>query len=595
MQSIHGLRLRDDAKNRDTTASIAATSDMYIPSEPLAPETSMRRVATWLFLSLFSMPPLLARSPQFVTFPSERLDVEASEVDGGGSEVYGATALGDFDGDRVADAFVLRGSTLIHVNDLVLDGVATIVGPGFTDAATLRGGIANRDGCVTAGDDGLRLWHFDEALAYTAADNATAITSQLLAAGGWIDAAAVCCGDVDGDGRDDVVGLAASRLSILTMLATSTGVFVPGPTIAVAHPAYSIALVATSLGGPQRIAVSTMSGVTLHDPIAVPITSVPSPLGAYEYPQMSRYHAPGLGDRLVAMTRVYAPAGQGIYVASTSSVEADALLAPEFDCVSLAPFDADLDGDMDLAMNARALREIGIMLQDPTRSPPFDANDISRWWIVAPGDSLSGPDPGRAARLAAADLDGDGDFDMVHGDDPTASITVLRNTIRAHGPQQPALTSLHFVSIDPSGQLRLLGFFEPQAGYDPLATHLEITVHHQPDPQLPADPDAIVHQITPIAPPESVFVPLTLPETATPFPDHYWLAFRYVRMQNGSLIAGAPPMTYRLDISGAVESAKHSDSGLPILSNGVIPQPGGAKGVFAKPTAKPAPVTVNPQ
>src|SRR5690606_27336010 len=152
-------------------------------------------------------------------------------------------------------------------------------------AATLRGGIADGDGCVTTGSDGLRLWQFDEAVAYAAADNATAITSQLLAVGDWVDAAAVCCGDVDGDGRDDVVGLAASRLSILTMLATSTGVFVPGPTIATAQPAYGIALVATSLGGPQRIAVSTMSGVTLHDPFALPITSVPSPLAAYEYLQ----------------------------------------------------------------------------------------------------------------------------------------------------------------------------------------------------------------------------------------------------------------------------------------------------------------------
>src|SRR5688572_3245015 len=60
MQSFRGQRIRDDANNRDTTASIAATGDMYIPSEPLAPETSMRRVATWLFLPLLSMPPLLA-------------------------------------------------------------------------------------------------------------------------------------------------------------------------------------------------------------------------------------------------------------------------------------------------------------------------------------------------------------------------------------------------------------------------------------------------------------------------------------------------------------------------------------------------------
>ena len=68
---------------------------------------------------------------------------------------------------------------------------------------------------------------------------------------------------------------------------------------------------------------------------------------------------------------------------------------------------------------------------------------------------------------------------------------------------------------------------------------------------------------------------------------------RYVRIANGVVKCSHPPKVYELDLFPEFDDTEEfAWAGLPILTGGVIPQPSGAKGVFTKPTAKPAPQTV---
>jgi hypothetical protein len=486
------------------------------------------------------------------------------------------TAVGDFDGDGLADAAFLRGTNLVYAHAMAFDGSLVETAHHAHDLVLVRGASPGQDRFATVGPEGLVLWRFDP----TPAGGLVPTVVDSLA---WRDARRVRAGDLDLDGDRDLVALDAAGTALLTMLASGTGL-VPGPTVALAHEAHAIAVTPAPL---PRVAAAGAEGIELVDP-----TGLASPQALAALPG-AVHDVIGLADggpttRLAALVATTASA-QLVVVLGEAGVDSSAFLAPGIDAVSLVALDHDGDGSLDLAVNARGVGDVGVFLSRAPATPRFDPQATGGFVTLVAADGLSQPDPEREARLAAFDLDGDGDLDLFHGDDPTNSLTVLVNQQASPDSLAPSLEAVLLESTDLGAGLRIRPLLRLPASVDPAMTHLEIAVWRRPLPGMPIDPFAVqnVHVALASAPSALAAIDdavLTLPENMPGFATRYVLRLRMLGKNGQAIERGFPPAILELDLAPGLELALGSGGG----AGAPIPEPTSPDPSSAPPSGGPA-------
>ena len=331
--------------------------------------------------------------------------------------VFGKVIAGEFNGDLSLDAVVMDGTEPVLMISPEVFESAVRTDLSVNDIATLSGVLPGKDLLVTVSDSGLQLHERDSALA-------TWKTPIVLHDGqsAWGDAIAVAVGDLDGDGDQDIAGIASDGQTILTELQVSGGTFATGATFTSAPVAYDILLCnwveQPAASGSLEIALLAYGALEVYDSSGGQLASAPAP-GPMLATVIADSPNPVDLQRLATVTQAYGR--DWLTVGGSLGSEGPFDLGPST-VVSIAAGNVDYDLGPELFFGTDSLTSVVMLDYSQFNNPTFD-HQAPVLLPIGPGTqdpSLNG------AGLALADFDQDGNSDLiapVQGD-----LTVPRET-----------------------------------------------------------------------------------------------------------------------------------------------------------------------
>lgn len=380
-----------------------------------------------------------------------------------------------------------------------------------------------------------------------------AFDSVALGSNAWNGAARIRSGDADGLYGSDIVGLAADHRTFLSCLSTTSAggtSFVDGPSTVVPNDVSDFVLIQWDADAELEVAMLTTAGLEIREPDGTLITSVTA------YPTGGRLVAidvEGTAQQKVAWVTLHPNAvNELLIVGNASGFEAAQMLAP-LQTVGLEAADIDGDGNGDLIFTGKTGYYALIAFQQ-AGSPSFGFGPsmfIIVDLVADPGSAA----PNLEAEPAAADIDGDGDVDVVCAiDRPDPGVDVVSrvaNTVidaEVYRPLLPPSFTYAFEGEEVIGQADLsIVLPSPTAPANEVpaaATHVDVVVwRSEGDGENPGRV-AVQHDTIDLSAPEGQF-PLTLnvviDEPQWPFDAIYAIEIRYVERDGaGELLQAFP-------------------------------------------------------
>lgn len=507
-----------------------------------------------------------------------------------GQASFGKVVAGEFNGDLSLDAIVLDGAEpVLMVSPEVFDS-AVRTGLSVNDIAVLEDVPGDRDLLVTVSAAGLELHRRDSP---QPSWDAPQVLFGALSA--WADALAVRVADLDGDGDQDLAGLASNAQTVLTVLQTAPGVFAGGPSFACDPFAYDLQLFNWTeqplASGSREIAVLTPGSLQVFDASGTLLTSGSAPGPMLAVPLDDAPDA-AFEQRLVVVTRF--SGRDWLTILGHTSPEGPFDLGPS-SVVSLATGNVDFDDGAELFLGTDAALAVIMLDYSPFNAPTFDV-DEPKFLSFGPADR----DPAwNSAGLVVADFDDDGlndvlapaQGDVVPPSEPYGTVEVI-DVAELHAPQwadlRVGVQSVTWQDALGSGPDAVVVEFRepPTALYDAVHdVELQVIAWRTPDFGSPTEPQ-------PYQPAQLLALPsggsttaytLALPAGYDPLasPDVFSLVARQVVVDANDDVLDIGPAWIGLYTSGdnwdVLENAPEVLQTFPLLGVGT-PNPGGVGG-----------------
>ncbi len=265
-----------------------------------------------------------------------------------------------------------------------------------------------RDQLLVSHEAGLSAW---------SADAQGPKWTLLDSSGTWSSLAKLVVADLDGDGNEDIVGVGSDAHTVQVRLGSASGFGIEYAT-RFDDPILDVTTTRWDTDGTREIAVATVGGLwicqlDLGDPIDVPGTAAT--------------------EAIVVSAR--RPGGEVLLLCATDATEVwhlhmidpanpGSLVLGARGVVACVVGDVDRDGADDLMISQRCNHRALLLAQRPTNVFPFSMRDALEVPLIA--DSAT-PAPTNHVVPVFADLDGDGDADLVHAVQSARTVAVARS------------------------------------------------------------------------------------------------------------------------------------------------------------------------
>ncbi|MEM7202423.1 MAG: FG-GAP-like repeat-containing protein [Planctomycetota bacterium] len=303
-----------------------------------------------------------------------------------------------------------------------------------TDAITLRR-QQGRDFVALSNAAGLWIWRLgDGEPLVTHADAARFDTATLAAV------------DLDGDGDDDVVGANGDSLAILTI--ENEASFEQPLEMSMGSTILAITGIQWDAEPGDEIAVITRAGLTILSADLEDVLQYPWPADAGF---ATRVAAPGAPTgELLAWCGRRSPNETVLFIASATTGQAVSL--DGLPVVAIAAGDCTSDGHDDLILSHSASHKAQILVNQGTGAAlgafRYDTLGVIEAALIPGAAAASQPAPNNVVHPAVADLDGDGDADVVWPVESTSEIVVGRNPFIDERTQRVDLDLFAYSPID---------------------------------------------------------------------------------------------------------------------------------------------------
>ncbi len=476
--------------------------------------------------------PVRAQEPLVYPGPIRRIDVPFVL---GYPGPFTRVVTGKWTGHDAPDAAIVDGTSVLLAVAPAIHRAVVGIGLAANDVDRLPGGgIGGSDALVAVGPEGLVTWAWDFA--------ARSPVVSPLAGLEWMGARAVRVGDIDGSGTPDVAAISADGTTLLTMT-SSGGVLSHGPSVVFSGGIRAIEILDWDGLGAQEIALVTALGVEIVDVHGLTLASFGGAPGA---DSLAVIREDGVAaDRLAWITpQPSDPARQRLRLLSCGGEDQPIDLG-ELGVVACGSGDVDGDGDDDLALSQTASHDVILLFNLRPAGPPAFSSAPGAFAFVRYGPES--PPASNAAWPALADIDGDGDGDLLFPAEEEKALLRVDSPLVSEGEVRPRVAAAAVPGSGGSWDFFLelnrvaLGDPPPPAG----ATHVEVVLWRQADESEPLDPASLTRFFSPLpADPseEEIAVIVPIPEAALePFAAVYAVQLRFVARSGGATTHAFPP------------------------------------------------------
>ncbi len=269
----------------------------------------------------------------------------------------------------------------------------------------------------------------------------------------WLGATRLRKGDLDGDGRVDLVGVAADGKTLLDARSTAAG-FVPMPGTPMATPVVGSILDLTVVdgngNGSGEIALVATTGIHWFGSTGTQLLTVP---GTHTFGEIETVSIEGSNHQLVAVLQRTAPSTDRLWIVEgVQHTVVQDLDVSALDAARLVGGLYDGDRSTDLAITSRLGDEVSVLIQRPTG---YSLGGTSRRQVQI----TNPPNQATRAPVALSDQDNDGDCDLAYVNAAKASVFMAKNDEVDHttlaprvlesGPD-PAVRHVWVTGLDPT-------------------------------------------------------------------------------------------------------------------------------------------------
>lgn len=445
-------------------------------------------------------------------------------------QAFGRAQAADFFGDGVPDVLQLEGRSLAVLFDVDQTFAPAWVAQDVDDACALRQhALDGRDALAVVAPSGLSI---------ALVDPLTGLwTWSPLDSSTWAGARTLRSADLDSDGRADLLGVAADGQTVLTRIAGATEMqFSGGASFSAGAAVLDLLALQWDLDPALEFAVLTTGGVALFDGSGALLAHYASSIPGGAIARVAS--TANANDRLAWITTVSTNAHQWLLTLSPGGIDAQLDLGT-LDVVACVSADADADGDDDLLLSHR--RNYNLVWLVNQRGP--QAPSATSFQVTSSGVRLfnAGPSdieaPENQAWPALADLDGDGDQDVVFGCELEQSVVLLRGDWIAESLARPSVSA---ASYEVSSAVLDLTVDAPSAGWNG-ASELIADVWWRTSVLADNESFGVAQVVVPLVAGVTPHVSVTLPEVGVSFHRLYSTRIRAVaRDAQGRVVESAP-------------------------------------------------------
>ncbi len=454
----------------------------------------------------------------------------------GASGPFGRCVSARLTPDAIPDAVVLDGLEPVVLIDADPRFAPFELPLAALDLDRVRGaGPGGRDALAVVDAGGLRLVRFDPP--------SWSFVVDPIAAGAWAGARKVRAADLNGDGLDDLLGVAADGSTLLQLLAQgSPATFQSGGSAATAFEVRQMCTLQWNADPGLEVAVLSNWGIQVLEPEGTLLAQWPAVMPGGT---MARLRQAGQAtDRLAWITAWAPPAQQWLMTLAPGGAVNDLLDLGALDAFAAVGGDYDLDGDDDLLVSHHFSNELIWFENQRGSSNPLGPS----FALLQQQMTLFrvGP-PGAGATLNQAwpvvdDLDSDGDLDLLYAAETSMTLELLRGEEVAEQAFVPSPTSGTWQVTSPSAPGHLILSFAAPPTLHPQATHLEVDVWRRPSLSGAFEASGILHQELALPASWPLQLDLALPETGLGFPRIYAIELRQVQANAaGQVVRAFPP------------------------------------------------------
>jgi hypothetical protein len=428
-------------------------------------------------------------------------------------QLFGRSLAAELTGDGRIDALVAKGDELFLIYGLRLYGV--IVPLQSPTSEPVR--VVDFDLVRVAADDSLQVLVLTETSLecwrYLPEGTWTQQTIESLE---WSGAKRVRAADWDGDGLQDVVGVAADERSILRLRQESDGSFLAGPTLTGSVALGEVEVIDPALDGLPLLAAAVADGIELIPLDGGPRSrhSVGAAAGALT----------GLKNGELAWLDAPEPETEQVLHVLQSDGTLEPPMTLGMDLQALAVASGDMDGDL--------LPDVWVSHSYSHEDPLFFHRGVgegstARFSIYDP-DVLLLPlienswEENRDCRAEplVVDADGDGDLDLAIGVESSDEHLLVINPVVDASRLTPVFGEIQFSGISAQGyQLD----FELYPSLVDVANEVEITAYCFNPDNGAIGTAAVFEQRYPMPEEGIASLSVVLPESRLSFQDHYYL------------------------------------------------------------------------
>lgn len=353
------------------------------------------------------------------------------------SGIFTRTAALQMTGDLRPDALLLVDDELVlSISPGIYHALVTLPGPALDYCPVPGAGLLKRDAVLLSGTGPtLELWHL----------NAAGQQFVMQAVGNGVGAGAVQlqATNLDGDSQADVVGVSADRGSIVLLhgpLRSATAELValwamtPGETI---HRLIPIEWDGTP---GTEFALLTTWGLRVLEQNGQQHYMVQS--DGDDSDRIAAIRRAGSSDRLAWLLQV--PGGLYYLFVIDAQAEDQLLYFGIMDPVALSAGDFDGDGLDDLCLSQQTTGQLAYLHNQAGSAPAsFSWSDAAVWDPTSDGTGIA-PAPENQASALLADLDQDGDGDVVFPVQKESVAAMLRNDLEQHLDRAPSVQAASY-------------------------------------------------------------------------------------------------------------------------------------------------------
>jgi hypothetical protein len=487
----------------------------------------------------------------------------------GASGSFGRADSGSFTPDLYPDVVQLDGSQPVLLVDIDLGFAPIVIPVSANDVATLSGGHpAGLDAVAVVSAAGLELWWWDSGL--------SGLVSQSLNTTTWAGAGTVRTADLDADGDQDLYGVAADGITVLTLLAGSGGSYVAGSSFVAPTAVDALEAVLWDADAPRELAVMTALGVEVRELDGTLINTFAAALPGGALCVLGQS---GQSQERLAWITDHTGSGCQLLMTLSPLGSGDIIDLGTLGAVAMVPTDYDLDGDDDVLISHRYSYDL--LRIENQRSP---ANPTGPTFIDDPSEmqTFYADTPGAAPQNEAwpviADLDNDGDDDVAFAGEKYEKYIVFRGEAVLEDDQCVSVTPTEYVVTSPGSHGQLDLTLDAPLTTDPGATDLEIVVRRQASSTSDMDSLAVGLQSVPLPASWPAPISIQIPEGDCAFTAAYHIEIRVVeRDAGGAVVAAYPTHISTFSLLGAEVDAFASDEAVGAPRDVPAPTPQGAE------------------